>query len=250
MRDTTWARRLGARAGRETFLMAILGPTMDVYARRRVRGREALADVEGPVLLVANHGSHMDTPEILRSLPRHLRRRTAVAAAADYFYRSRRRAIAVSLAFNTIPMRRHGGGLRAGSTRHVDALIDDGWTLLIFPEGTRSRDGRIGPLRSGAAVLAAAHDLDIVPVHITGTRAAMPVGQGGPKRRPGRWPRPRHDVEIRFGAPIRLTPVEDCRAVMERVRAFYERCGAVTTPPEPGRFRPAGETRDALRVRP
>src|SRR3954451_21502686 len=237
MQDTAWARRIWARAVRETFLMAILGPTMDLYTRRRVRGREALAGVEGPVLLVANHGSHMDTPEILRSLPRHLRRRTAVAAAADYFYRSRRRAIAVSLAFNTIPMRRNGGGLQARSTQHVDALIDDRWSLLIFPEGTRSRDGRIGLLRSGAAVLAAAHDLDIVPVHITGTRAAMPVGQSWPRRRPGRWPRRRHDVEIRFGTPIRLTPAEDRHAVMERVRAFYERCGASTTPPEPGRFR-------------
>ena len=237
MDDTAWARRRWARAVRETFLMAILGPTMDLYARRRVRGRDALAQIEGPVILVANHCSHMDTPEILRSLPRHVRRRTAVAAAADYFYRSRRRALAVSLAFNTIPMRRRGGGLQPRSTKHVDALIDDRWSLLIFAEGTRSRDGRIGLLRSGAAVLAAGHDLPIVPIHITGTRAAMPVGQSWPKRRPGRWPRRRHDVEIRFGTPIQLTPAEDCHAVMERVRAFYERCGASTTPADPGRAR-------------
>src|SRR4051812_18518060 len=138
MHDTTWARRLWARAVRETFLMAILGPTMDVYTRRRVRGAAELAGVRAPVIFVANHCSHMDTPEILRSLPRALRRRTAVAAAADYFYRSRRRALAVSLAFNTIPMHRHGGGLQARSTEHVDALIDGGWNLLIFAEGTRS----------------------------------------------------------------------------------------------------------------
>jgi 1-acyl-sn-glycerol-3-phosphate acyltransferase len=233
MRDTTWARRLWARAVRETFLMAILGPTMDVYTRRRVHGSEALAGVEGPVILVANHCSHMDTPELLRSLPRHLRRRTVVAAAADYFYRSRPRAAAVSLAFNTVPMRRRGGGLEPGSTQHVNALIDDGWSVLIFAEGTRSRDGRVGRLRSGAAVLAAAHGLPIVPVFVAGTRAAMPVGQSWPKRAPGRWPRRRHDVEIRFGAPIGLGATEDRQAVMERVRRFFERCGAVTTPHEP-----------------
>src|SRR3954469_5982990 len=236
MQDTGWARRGWARAVRETFLMAILGPTMDLYTRRRLRGREALRRLSGPVILVANHCSHMDTPEILRSLPRRLRRRTAVAAAADYFYRSRRRAIAVSLAFNTIPMRRNGGGLEPSSTEHVDALIDERWSLLIFAEGTRSRDGRVGRLRSGAAVLAAAHDLPIVPVYIAGTRAAMPVGQSWPKRRPGRWPGRRHDVEIRVGAPIRRQPAEDCHAVMDRVREFYARCGAATTPREPGRF--------------
>jgi 1-acyl-sn-glycerol-3-phosphate acyltransferase len=230
--DNAWARWPPARAVRATFLMAILGPTMDVYTRRRVRGSEALAGVAGPVILVANHCSHMDTPEILRSLPRQLRRRTAVAAAADYFYRSRRRSTAVSLAFNTVPMRRHGGGLEPASTQQVDTLIDDGWSLLIFAEGTRSRDGRIGRLRSGAAVLAVAHGLPIVPVHVTGTRAAMPVGQSWPRRLPGRWPRRRHDVEIRFGAPIRLDAAEDRHAAMERVRLFFASCGAATTPHE------------------
>src|SRR3954451_7926357 len=120
MRDTTWARRLWARAVRETFLMAILGPTMDVYARRRVRGAAALADVSGPVVLVANHCSHMDTPEILRSLPGRVRRGTVVSAAEDYFNRSRRRALMVSLGFTTVPMRRQGGGLEADKTQHVD----------------------------------------------------------------------------------------------------------------------------------
>jgi 1-acyl-sn-glycerol-3-phosphate acyltransferase len=225
-----WARRAWARAVREAFLMGVLGPTMDLYARRRVHGTAWPA---GPVILVANHGSHMDTPEILRSLPRHLRRRTAVAAADDYFYRSRRRALAVSLAFGTVPMRRHGGGLAPGATEHVDALVAAGWSLLIFAEGTRSRDGRIGRLRSGAAVLAAAHGVPIVPVHITGTRAAMPVGRRWPRRRPGRPPRRRHDVEIRFGAPIGPAPGEDRRALMERVRWFYAGCGAATTPAPP-----------------
>jgi 1-acyl-sn-glycerol-3-phosphate acyltransferase len=158
-----------------------------------------------------------------------------VAAAADYFYASRRRAGAVSLAFNTVPVRRHGGGLEPDATQHVDTLIDDGWSLLIFAEGTRSRDGRIGRLRSGAAVLAAAHGLAIVPVYVAGTRAAMPVGQSWPKRRAGRWPRQRHDVEIRFGAPIALLPGEDRHAVMERVGGFFASCTAGTALAEPER---------------
>jgi 1-acyl-sn-glycerol-3-phosphate acyltransferase len=228
--DISWARWPPARLVREIFLMWMLGPTMDVYTRRRVLGTEHVEGLEGPVVFVANHASHMDTPTILRTLPRHLRRRTAVAAAADYFYRSRLRALSVSLAFNTVPMRRHGGGLEPTSTSHVDQLIDDRWSLLIFAEGTRSRDGSVGRLRSGAAVLAAQHDLPIVPIYVSGTLAAMPVGQGWPKRRAGRFPRRRHPVEVRFGAPILRRDADDRLAVMERVRLFYAACGATTTP--------------------
>ena len=230
--DEGWARRAPARVVREVFLMGVLAPTMDFYTRRRVRGLERLAGVGGPVVFVANHSSHMDTPTILRSLPRHLRRRTAVAAAADYFYRSRPRALSVSLAFNTVPMQRHGGGMEPRSTRHVDRLLDGGWSLLVFAEGTRSRDGGVGRLRSGAAVLAADHGVALVPIHVAGTHAAMPVGQGWPRRRPGRLPRRRHPIEVGFGAPIHPRAGEDRLEVMERVRLFFAECGARTTPDE------------------
>jgi hypothetical protein len=58
---------------------------MDLYTRRRLIGRERLDQLTGPVVFVANHNSHMDTPVILRALPGRWRRRTAVAAATDYF---------------------------------------------------------------------------------------------------------------------------------------------------------------------
>ena len=133
---------------------------------------------------MANHSSHLDTPTILRALPRKWRRRTAVAAAADYFYRSRWKARGVALLFNTVPLGRKGGGLSNGATDHVDRLIDDGWNLVMFPEGTRSRDGEIGKVRSGAAVIAANHDVDIVPIYLSGTHEAMPPGQNWPRRIP------------------------------------------------------------------
>jgi len=209
--------------------MALLGPVMDVYTRRRIRGAENLAGLRTPVVLVANHGSHMDTPMILRSLPRRVRHRTAVAAAADYFYNNRLRALTVSFAFNTVPMQRHGGGLQP-AIRHVDELIADGWSLLVFAEGTRSRDGSIGRLRSGAAVLAADHGLPIVPVHVSGTHAAMPPGQAWPRRLRGRLLGRRHPVEVRFGAPIVAREDEGRLEVMERVRLFFAEAGARTTP--------------------
>jgi 1-acyl-sn-glycerol-3-phosphate acyltransferase len=220
--DVSWARCGYARALREGLLRFGLGPLMDFYVRRRVVGREVFDELEPPVIFVANHSSHLDTPTILRALPRKWRNRTAVAAAADYFYKSRWKANGVALLFNTVPLGRNGGGLGQGATDHVDRIIDQGWNLLMFPEGTRSRGGEIGKLRSGAAVIAAQHGIDVVPIHVTGTHEAMPPGQNWPKRRRGRLFSRRHRVEVRFGKPIGPHDESERREVMDEVRAFWE----------------------------
>jgi 1-acyl-sn-glycerol-3-phosphate acyltransferase len=228
--DVPWARAAPARALRGFVLMGLLAPAMDFYTRRRVLGREHLDRIEGPVVFVANHSSHMDTPAILRALPRAWRRRTVVAAAADYFYAKRRLAYTVSLFFATVPMARDGRGLGPSATAHLDRLIGDGWSLVMFAEGTRSRDGSVGRLRSGAAVLAAQHDLALVPIHVSGTHDVMPVGRYWMRRRPAKPLPRRRPIEIRFGAPIRPDDDEHRTDVMERVRAFFEQAGAETAP--------------------
>jgi 1-acyl-sn-glycerol-3-phosphate acyltransferase len=225
--DVPWARCDFARMVREVILSAGFGPLMSLYTRRRAVGREVLDDVEPPVLFVANHSSHMDTPMILRMLPARWRQKVAVAAAADYFYRKRWMAHGVSLMFNTVPMARNGGGMTDGATRHVDRLLEDRWSLIVYPEGTRSQDGRIGRLRTGVAVLAAEHDIPIVPIYITGTSLAMPKGLSWPKLRLFRR---RYRVTLTFGEPIRPRPGEHRTELMERVREFYEAQGAPTTP--------------------
>jgi 1-acyl-sn-glycerol-3-phosphate acyltransferase len=214
--DVPWARSWVASVLRENFLRFVLNPIMDYYAARRATGREKLAGLKGPVILVANHASHMDTPVILSALPRRLRRRTVVAAAADYFYRNRVVASIVSLLFNTVPIERRGGGATKGVS-HLDKLLDQGWNLLLYPEGTRSRSGAPGRVRRGAAVLAAAHQLAIVPIRVTGTAAAMPPGRVWPKRRRAIK---RHRIEVSFGEPIR--PSGDATALIESVQRFFE----------------------------
>jgi len=218
--DVPWARCAPARMLRETILQFGLAPLMDLYTRPRVRGRDLFSRLPHPVIFVANHSSHLDTPTILRALPLRWRQRTAVAAAADYFYKKRAVASAVALMFNTVPLARRGGGVGNGSTEHVDRLIDQRWNLLMFPEGTRSRDGRLGKMRSGAAAIAQQHDIPIVPIFVKGTHDAMPPGQNWPKRR---WFfAPRHRVEVHFGTPIWPGRDEPRHDVMDRVRAFLE----------------------------
>jgi 1-acyl-sn-glycerol-3-phosphate acyltransferase len=197
----------------------VLNPVMDYYAARRATGREKLASLKGPVILVANHASHMDTPVILSALPRRLRKRTVVAAAADYFYKNRFTAWLVSLIFNTTPIDRKGGGMSKDGS-HLDKLLDQGWNLLLYPEGTRSRSGAPGRIRRGAAVLAAAHDLKIVPIRVTGTREAMPPGRIWPKRLRAGTLSKRHRITVSFGEPI--TPTGDTTELIELVRQFFE----------------------------
>jgi 1-acyl-sn-glycerol-3-phosphate acyltransferase len=217
--DIPWARSWVAGVVREGVLRFVLRPIMNFYTRRRATGRDKLSRIKGPVILVANHTSHIDTPVILAALPRRLRKRTAVAAAADYFYRNKVVAWLVSLIFNTVPMDRKGGGLGKQATDHLDRLLDQGWNLLVYPEGTR-RGGGAGRVRRGAAVLANRHKLPVVPIRVSGTRAVMPPGRVWPKRLHGKVISKRHRVQVSFGDPIK--PVEDAGAVIDRVQRFFE----------------------------
>src|SRR3954467_14080744 len=113
--DMPWARCAPARLARETILSGFFGPVMAWYVRRRIEGREVFRSARPPVVFVATHSSHMDTPAILRALPRAWRQRTAVAAAADYFYRRRGVAAAVPLLFSPVPTPRRGGGMERGA---------------------------------------------------------------------------------------------------------------------------------------
>jgi 1-acyl-sn-glycerol-3-phosphate acyltransferase len=114
---------------------------------------------------------------------------------------------------------RDGRGLDEDSTAHITRLFEQGWSLVMFAEGTRSRDGSVGKLRSGAAVLASQHNLALVPIHVSGSHAVMPVGRSWPKFQRGLE---RYPVEISIGKPIRPSGDEHRSEVMERVRVHLE----------------------------
>jgi 1-acyl-sn-glycerol-3-phosphate acyltransferase len=228
--DVPWARCAPARMARETILQFVLGPLVRLYTSLRIHGRERFDELPPPVILAANHSSHLDTPTILRALPLQWRQRTAVAAAADYFYKKRLVAHAVALIFNTVPILRRGEGTGEGSFDHVDRLLAQRWNLLIYPEGTRSREGELGKLRSGAAVIALRHGIPIVPIRVEGTHDAMPPGQNWPKRRRGFFSR-RHRVEVHFGQPIWPAEGDDRHDLMRRVRSHLD--PAAASAPEP-----------------
>lgn len=226
--DERWARSAPARVARAAILGGFFEPVLRWYTERDHLDVQRVAGVRGPAVLVANHSSHIDTPLILRALPAELRRRTAVAAAADYFYERRRNAAVVSLAFNTVPVRRAGGG--TDDLAHVHELLAGGWSLLMYPEGTRTGGGpeQGGRLRTGAAVLAARHGLPVVPIHLSGTKPAMPPGQVWPRRKA--WEE-RHPVRIAFGEALRPHGADDRHEVIDRVQSFFAEQDALTGEP-------------------
>lgn len=214
---TAWARTTAGCVAREVVQRWVLRPLVWSETRPRVGGLDRLGGLQGPVVFVANHSSHLDAPLVLCSLPLRWRERTAVGAAADYFFDARWRAAATALAFNAFPVERHGGR-RAGSTARQ--LLADGWNLLLFPEGTRSPDGWMRAFRHGPARLCLDRGVPAVPVAIRGSHAAMPRGRSWTV--PGRPP-----VAVRFGPPVSPQVGERPRELTARLdqavaRAWHE----------------------------
>lgn len=160
--------------------------------RPAVTGTENVP-AEGAVLLAANHLSFLDSIVI----PSVLERRVTFLAKSDYFEGPGLRGAIVRTWFESngaVPVARTGetddtqAALRASL-----AVLEQGWALGIYPEGTRSRDGRLYRGRTGVAWLALKAGCPVVPVGLVGTQGVLPVGS--------RLPRP-HRISVGFGRPL------------------------------------------------
>ena len=128
---------------------------------------------------------------MIRSVPAVWRHKMVVAAAADYFFDKRWKAAISALALNAIPIDREITGRK--SSDMIRDLIDDGYSLVIYPEGGRSPDGWGQDFKGGAAYLSARTGAPVVPVFIDGTGAIFGKGMKRPK--PGR-------TKVVFGSPL------------------------------------------------
>lgn len=180
----------GARFVAQRLLLApVIAATLDVD----VAGAELLDGLDGPYVLVANHSSHLDAALLVTRLPWRVTRDLALGAAADYFHAVHWRRLVTGLFFNTFPIDRTGSGTGRGL---AFLLVDAGVPVVVFPEGTRSRDGRMSPFTPGAALIARRGRVPCVPVAIIGAHDAMPAGRSW-------WPKPgRPPVRVIVGEPI------------------------------------------------
>jgi 1-acyl-sn-glycerol-3-phosphate acyltransferase len=193
--------------------------------------REKLKDVKRPFVVVANHSSHLDAPLIMGALPRPLARYLAAGAAGDYFFDVWWRRGLTALFFNAFPVDRSGNNPRNVSAK---TLLEHDVPVLVFPEGTRSKNGVPGHFKPGAAALSASTGAPILPIAIIGAHESHPRGS--------KWPTMGLPVGVVFGSPMSARPDENPTQFMARVReqvvAMHEQHSARILDPKRSESKP------------
>jgi 1-acyl-sn-glycerol-3-phosphate acyltransferase len=208
--QTAWARNPVARVARAVIVDDVLRPALHALASPEVHGSDRLVGLEAPAIFVANHHSHLDTGLLLTSLPERFRHRAIVAAAADYFFTSRAKGAFSALAIGAIPMERTKVGRRSADL--AAELLEEGWNLVMFPEGGRSPDGWGRAFRGGAAYLSLRCSRPVVPTYLAGTGRLWKRGTRLPKPA-GRG----QGAHLVFGAPMWPEEGDDARRLAARI---------------------------------
>ena len=171
-------------------MKVVLAPVFHAAVRIRTDGRDNVPRT-GPVILAANHRSFLDSMFI----PLVVHRRVTFVAKAEYFD-------APSTAWffrgvGQIQIRREGGSASEGALAAATDVLRAGGVFGIYPEGTRTRDGKLHRGHTGLARLALRTGAPIVPIGLVGTDEVQPVDR--------KLPRVGRTVRIRFGEPIDCT---------------------------------------------
>jgi 1-acyl-sn-glycerol-3-phosphate acyltransferase len=218
--DTDWARSPVARAARGVIAEGPMRLMVGGLADPDITGLDRLADYRRradtddgdddpqPLIFAPNHHSHLDTALMLRAVPFTWRRKLVVAAAADYFFDKHWKAVLAALSLNAIPIDRESTGRKSADL--IRELVDDGWSLVIYPEGGRSPDGWGQEFKGGAAYVSSRTGAPVVPVFIDGTGSIFGKGMKRPK--PGR-------SRVVFGTPMRPDEGESTRRFNARIHA-------------------------------
>jgi len=218
--DTDWARRAPARMVRSAITRGPLRLMVKMLAQPEVLGVDRLEDLiakgdDAPaVIFTPNHHSHLDTVLMATAVPDPWKSKLVVAAAADYFFTSRSKGAAAALTLNALPIDREVTGRK--SSDMIRGLVDDGWSLVIYPEGGRSPDGWGQEFKGGAAYLAARTGAAVIPVFIDGSGAIYGKGMKRPKA---------GHTKVIFGAPLWPAAGENTRRFSARIEAAVAALG-------------------------
>ncbi len=169
----------------------LLKPLFHLLLRPRISGR-ANVPATGPFIIASNHLSFIDSMVIPLASPRRVR----YLAKAEYFttpgiggWLTR----TLFTALGAMPVERETSRAAQGALDTALGVLRADGGFGIYPEGTRSRDGRLARGKTGVAWLALTADCPVVPVAVAGTDRVQPVDS--------RWPRP-HRVSVTFGPPL------------------------------------------------
>jgi long-chain acyl-CoA synthetase len=179
----------------------------DRVLRTKVSGR-AFIPHNRNTIICANHASHLDMGLVKYALGSYGQKMVSLAAQ-DYFFEGNKYRKAFFENFTNLAPMPRGSSLRQ-ALRQAGDLIEEGKTVLIFPEGTRSTDGQVHEFKSAVGHLALHHKVDILPIFLGGTHTALPKGSTLPKNR---------DVEARIGAPLEASEMARLTAGLSSAEA-------------------------------
>jgi 1-acyl-sn-glycerol-3-phosphate acyltransferase len=191
---------------------------LHTWFQLQVEGLENLPK-DKPVMLAANHSSHLDGPSVIASVNRYMGQVYSLAAK-DYFFNTPLKAKICQHVLDMIAFERRGGSVDC--IKACQEVITQNKMILIFPEGTRSVSGEMQPFKVGTGFLAMQLNIPIVPVYIDGSFEALPKG--------AKWPK-RHPISVKFGKPIAIAPHQSredkgnrhlCQEIIQAIRTSIE----------------------------
>jgi 1-acyl-sn-glycerol-3-phosphate acyltransferase len=184
---------------------------LGIVNRLEIRGKN-LVPSRGPFVLVANHESHLDALVLACAVPLSLRDRLFPLAAGDVFFESPAKAAFAAHLLNALPVWRRNAG-RHGLTDLRKRLLEEEGIFILFPEGGRSRDGKMKPFKAGIGMLVAGTPAAVVPCYLDGPLEAFPPGSMIPRG---------HKVRLRIGAPLVFADVANDRTGWDHISRALE----------------------------
>jgi long-chain acyl-CoA synthetase len=204
----------------------LMRPAILLLGWPRIEGRQNLKGVSGPVLVVCNHIDDVDVGFVQTALPARLRHRLATAAGGEalealrtppperaLFIRAYNRVQWISgvALLNLFPLPRAAAFLK--SFAHAGECVDRGYSVLVFPEGHHTTDGKLRPFRAGTGLLATRLGVPVVPMRIDGLFEVKRAGRR--LARPG-------EIRVRIGAPVRFAPTDDPQTISSELQGRVE----------------------------
>ena len=221
-----WPQHWLAKLVRLTAYYLLVWPATYLLAAPRIKGRENLRGLRGPVLVISNHVTYVDIGWILAALPLRFRHRLATAMRGERLVEMRHPAAnlgffaklsellsypLVLVFFNVFPLPREAGFLRSFS--FIGDLVDRKWDVLIFPEGLTTEDGRLAPFRSGIGLLATRLGIPVLPIRLDGLFDL--------KKNEKHFAAP-GKVRVTIGKPMRFSANQDPEAVARELQRTVE----------------------------
>ncbi|MYI63508.1 MAG: AMP-binding protein [Gemmatimonadetes bacterium] len=189
------------------------GPLFRRFFDFRAGGLEHLPQ-DRPYLIAANHASHLDGACVYAAVHSHVDHLN-IATSEHYLTDSELRWFLYTFV-NAIPFDGHDN-FAVGLVR-ARQLVGARRPLLVFPEGARSVNGQLQPFKASVGLLAYELDAPVVPLHIAGTREALPKGTRTPSR---------HPLRLLFGLPLETTSFKEHSETLSPYEIYYEIAAAL-----------------------